>query len=46
MIEHEKEIFSRPARTWFQSGKDKAKSEGNNSYLCSRVYDPYNYERP
>ncbi|EJD47739.1 DEAD-domain-containing protein [Auricularia subglabra TFB-10046 SS5] len=26
MIEHEKEIFSRPARTWFQSEKDKAKS--------------------
>ncbi|KAK7694635.1 nucleolar DEAD-box protein required for synthesis of 60S ribosomal subunit [Cerrena zonata] len=26
MIEHEAEIFSRPARTWFQSEKDKAKS--------------------
>ncbi|BEJ17488.1 hypothetical protein CspHIS471_0608890 [Cutaneotrichosporon sp. HIS471] len=24
MVEHEKEIFSRPARTWFQSEKDKA----------------------
>ena len=23
MLEHEKEIFSRPARTWFQSEKDK-----------------------
>jgi ATP-dependent RNA helicase DDX27 len=28
MIEHEKEIFSRPARTWFQSGKDKDKAGG------------------
>lgn len=28
MIEHEAEIFSRPARTWFQSEKDKAKAEG------------------
>ena len=28
MIEHESEIFSRPARTWFQTGKEKAKAEG------------------
>ncbi|KAI0651840.1 DEAD-domain-containing protein [Trametes meyenii] len=27
MIEHEAEIFSRPARTWFQTGKEKAQSE-------------------
>ncbi|KAH9898412.1 DEAD-domain-containing protein [Cubamyces lactineus] len=27
MIEHEAEIFSRPARTWFQTGKEKAKAE-------------------
>ncbi|KAL6309998.1 DEAD-domain-containing protein [Sparassis latifolia] len=27
MIEHEKEIFARPARTWFQSGAEKAKAE-------------------
>ncbi|KAI0932221.1 nucleolar DEAD-box protein required for synthesis of 60S ribosomal subunit [Taiwanofungus camphoratus] len=27
MIEHEAEIYSRPARTWFQSGKEKAKAE-------------------
>ncbi|KAL7285300.1 hypothetical protein ACG7TL_000395 [Trametes sanguinea] len=27
MIEHEEEIFSRPARTWFQTGKEKAKAE-------------------
>ncbi|EPQ60803.1 DEAD-domain-containing protein [Gloeophyllum trabeum ATCC 11539] len=26
MIEHEEEIYSRPARTWFQSEKEKAKS--------------------
>ena len=28
MLEHEKEIFSRPARTWFQSSKEKQKAEG------------------
>lgn len=28
LIEHEAEIHSRPARTWFQTGKDKAKAEG------------------
>ncbi|TFY69741.1 hypothetical protein EVJ58_g218 [Rhodofomes roseus] len=27
MIEHEEEIYSRPARTWFQSGKEKAKAQ-------------------
>ncbi|KAI0078894.1 DEAD-domain-containing protein [Panus rudis PR-1116 ss-1] len=27
LIEHEEEIFSRPARTWFQSGKEKAQAE-------------------
>ncbi|KAG6911950.1 hypothetical protein DXG01_000198 [Tephrocybe rancida] len=27
MIEHETEIYSRPARTWFQTGKEKANSE-------------------
>lgn len=32
MIEHEKEIFSRPARGWFQSGK--AKEEAQSGYLC------------
>ena len=29
MIEHEAEIFSRPARTWFQSNKEKQKAEGS-----------------
>ena len=28
MMEHEAEIFSRPARTWFQSEKDKQKAKG------------------
>lgn len=28
MIEHEQEIYSRPARTWFQSGQEKLKAEG------------------
>ena len=27
MLEHEAEIYSRPARTWFQSGRDKQQSE-------------------
>jgi ATP-dependent RNA helicase DDX27 len=28
LIEHEEEIYSRPARTWFQSGQEKLKAEG------------------
>ena len=32
MIEHEAEIHSRPARTWFQSSKEKEKAEGRTSY--------------
>jgi hypothetical protein len=28
MLKHGEEIFSRPARTWFQSSKDKTKAEG------------------
>ena len=28
MIEHEKEMFSRPARTWFQSEKEKLNAKG------------------
>ena len=37
MIEHEKEIFSRPARTWFQSEKEKtaAKEAGKATYVQS-----------
>ncbi len=33
MIEHEAEIFSRPARTWFQTGKEKAQAEGASHQL-------------
>jgi ATP-dependent RNA helicase DDX27 len=32
MLEHEAEIYSRPARTWFQSGRDKTQSEGAFQY--------------
>jgi ATP-dependent RNA helicase DDX27 len=28
ILEHEAEIFSRPARTWFQSSKEKTKAAG------------------
>jgi len=28
MIEHKDEIYSRPARTWFQSEKDKKEAKG------------------
>ncbi|KAM6498130.1 DEAD domain containing protein [Amanita muscaria] len=35
MIEHEEEIYSRPARTWFQSAKEKKKSEA----LSKRQYE-------
>ena len=29
MIEHEDEIYSRPARMWFQTGHEKEKAEGS-----------------
>jgi len=35
MLEHEAEIYSRPARTWFQSGRDKQQSEA----LSKRLYE-------
>ena len=31
MIDHGDEIFSRPARTWFQTGKDKEKAASESS---------------
>ena len=34
MLEHEAEIHSRPARTWFQSGKEKAKAAGKFKPTC------------
>jgi ATP-dependent RNA helicase DDX27 len=33
MIEHEAEIYSRPARTWFQTGKEKLNAEGSSIYI-------------
>jgi len=33
MIEHEAEIYSRPARTWFQTANEKQKSEGLVIYI-------------
>jgi hypothetical protein len=37
MIEHEAEIFSRPARTWFQTNKEKEKAEGSfEKFQCPR----------
>lgn len=38
MVEHEKEIFSRPARTWFQSEKEKKKAQGAFDTLRSAVH--------
>ncbi|KAH9982400.1 DEAD-domain-containing protein [Lactifluus volemus] len=35
MLDHEAEIYSRPARTWFQSGRDKKQSE----VLSKRQYE-------
>jgi ATP-dependent RNA helicase DDX27 len=32
MVEHEAEIFARPARTWFQSEKEKLASKGKSVY--------------
>lgn len=35
MIEHEAEIFSRPARTWFQTSKEKQKAGGLSLIIVS-----------
>jgi len=40
IIEHEKEIYSRPARTWFQTEKDKQKSAGASRLLGNGSSDP------
>lgn len=39
MIEHEEEIHSRPARTWFQSEKEKTKAQGNVTPGCLSARD-------
>jgi ATP-dependent RNA helicase DDX27 len=44
MVEHEKEIFSRPARTWFQSEKEKTAAKGGSSSQELRVQA--NAQRP
>lgn len=31
MMKHEEEIFSRPARTWFQTNKEKEQAKGRPS---------------
>ncbi len=36
MVDHQAEIQSRPARTWFQSGKEKEKAQGNNESSAVR----------
>ena len=33
MIDHEAEIYARPARTWFQTGKEKAQAAGKPQHL-------------
>src|SRR5882757_8022146 len=38
MLEHEAEIYSRPARTWFQSGREKQHSEGVSRSQCLFVH--------
>lgn len=40
MIEHEAEIYSRPARTWFQNVKDKQKAEG---LFKQKYYSVFHY---
>ena len=37
MIDHEAEIFSRPARTWFQTEKERSKAAGSTSGFIEGV---------
>ncbi|KAH9064293.1 DEAD-domain-containing protein [Lactarius vividus] len=39
ILEHEAEIYSKPARTWFQTGKDKQQSKTVSLDLSKRQYD-------
>ena len=34
MIDYEAEIHSRPARTWFQTSKEKEKAQGLKDHFC------------
>lgn len=45
MVEHEAEIFARPARTWFQSEKEKAASKGT-PHVDSRLLTVQRLENP
>ena len=47
MIEHEAEIFSRPARTWFQTEKEKKTAKGTSMLALGHKYThaPYS-QRP
>ena len=38
MIDHQDEIFSRPARTWFQSKKDKQSAQGEYFHQTTEDY--------
>ena len=38
MVEHEAEIQSRPARTWFQTSKEKGKAQGNITTLSFMIF--------
>jgi ATP-dependent RNA helicase DDX27 len=46
MVEHEKEIFSRPARTWFQSEKDKQTAKGEHTGETWTIADIQTPARP
>lgn len=37
MIDHEAEIYSRPARTWFQTEQEKSKAAGSTSSFIEGV---------
>lgn len=43
MIEHEEEIYSRPARTWFQNAKEKEKAAGAYKSLSAPHATDYLY---
>lgn len=45
MIEHEEEIYSRPARTWFQTGTEKEKAEGSSQATLKYLSVTYRFEQ-
>jgi ATP-dependent RNA helicase DDX27 len=42
ILEHEAEIYSKPARTWFQTGRDKQQSKSTSLV----TFALYTYDRP